>query len=98
MTTSETTAPFNFPAGQTIRLTANAMVVIGELVTLNLRPSGDHFNGPAVVVAAFISSTPGVGPYVLAVALGDTSRREVGRRYSDVLPSRPVNKCSGLVS
>ncbi len=90
MITTETVSPFEYPAGRTVRLTSDASVTIGEVVAVTRHPSGARFDGPAVVVAAFISSTPGVGPWVEVVALGDTTRRFVGRRYSDVLPPRPV--------
>ena len=91
-TTGETVAPFTYPVGAVVRLTASAEVTIGETVNIDLHPSGSAFDGPAVVVAAFMSSTPGVGPYVEVVALGDPTHRRVGRRYDDVLPLRPMEE------
>lgn len=81
--------PFQYPFGKVLRLSGDAEVTIGEVVTVKLHPSGPRFDGPAVVVSAFNSPTPSVGPVVEVVALADASHRLVCRRYSDVLPARP---------
>lgn len=64
---------------------------IGDIVNITLHPSGVRFNGPARVVAAYLSSTPGVGPIVQLVSLSDPNERSVPRLLTEVLCSR----CSG---
>lgn len=58
---------------------------VGDITTVTLHPSGIRFDGPARVVAAYLSSTPGVGAVVEVVSLSDPNERRVIRLLSEVL-------------
>ena len=76
-----------YEAGKVVRLTADISVTIGALVTMTSHPSGTQFDGPAVIVAAYLSSTPGTGAEratVELVSLKDTTQRVVARRATDM--------------
>ena len=71
----------NFEAGKTVKLTAEVTVVLGSVVENKLHPSGTQFDGPAVVVAAFLAGVP-LTPFVKVVSLSDPSETEVTHRAS----------------
>ena len=63
----------DYAAGTTVNLTESVSVVIGSITTVDLHPSGAAFDGPAVIVSAYINAfgTPIIG----AVSLADTTGR-----------------------
>ncbi len=75
----------NYNAGQVIKLTQEVTVILGQVVTVNLHPSGTQFDGPAVVVAAYLGSSVPSVPIVKVVSLSDPALREVVRLAKDVI-------------
>jgi hypothetical protein len=70
----------DFPAGTTRRLTDDITITIGSITDITAHPSGTRFDGPAVIVAAFINSF-GI-PFIDVVSITDPGRRIVRRRIS----------------
>jgi len=69
-----------FDAGKIVRLTADVHVTIGQLVEIDLHPSGTQFDGLAVVVSAFRSNDNNI---VQVVSLTDPTQRKVTRIADD---------------
>ena len=66
-----------YAAGTTANLTADVSVVIGSLTTITDHPSGVSFDGPAVVVSAYINAAG--APIINLVSIADPTARVVTR-------------------
>ena len=58
----------SFDAGRVVRFTDTHSVTLGTVTTVDLHPNGTQYDGPAVVVAAFITNGH---PVVSVVSLSD---------------------------
>jgi hypothetical protein len=65
----------DYPAGTTANLTDTVSVVIGSITTVDSHPSGAPFDGPAVIVSAYINAF-GI-PIVGVVSLADATARVI---------------------
>lgn len=65
---------FRQPAGTRCDLGDGIVVSIGEVTTIDLHPSGTRFDGPAIIVSAYISNGNKIAR---AISLADPTFREV---------------------